>query len=466
MASCPSIDGAYGPQSTDRQIEAAPTTSKCCERRDGGYGCRNCVTFPIPGGSGASSEACIGDCSTINALFPGERWEPTGYTGCSNTNLQCGDTGITYGAGTCSAVCTRRVPTMTEATTLSCCGFNGGVLPTNPIGTCAPGFCPNGPQCAAYVETYCENNIDPTTGLWPAACDQYLTNTSNGAASSLVISGLAQKYLTVAYTGTPGSNPFAENYAAKYCSLYPGACSSVLSAGYCSTVSRADLATESGEVIDANLLNLCSCFMAITPANYPFLSESTSVSCDPLCNISSVKPGQFNGGTFQPVQCPNAVCIISKAAIDIVNSSGGSVSFDQICGSCAPSQTPSGGSTQSCSTCYISGLTISEINSQITGGTRVSQVCGQCIDPSTNLPISCMGGGGACTTSADCPVGESCGPNGVCFENPSPPGPSSGFIAKLVAWIQDHELVAVGSTSALLLMVVIILFYLGFRNRK
>ena len=464
MASCPAIDQAYGPESTDIQIQAAPSVSKCCERRNGAFGCENCRSLPIPGGSGASAIVCASSCDLINQQFPGEHWEPTGYTNCTNTNLPCADSGITYQGGVCQSICTRRLPTMTPASTEACCGFNSTALPSNPIGTCAPGFCPNGPQCAAYVESYCSSNLDPTTGMWPAACDDYLSNTANGAASSLVISTLAEKYLTIPYTGVAGSNPFAENYAAKYCAMYPGACSSVLESGFCSSISRSDLIGPSNQLLDANLIAICGCMMAPTVSNYPFLAQNVGVECSDTCAISKIKIGQYNGGTFQPLECNSEICIISAAALTFIDSTTGSVTISQVCNSCAPSTGASGSQSSQCGLCYLDGVTISEINSQISGGTRVSQSCGACADASTGLPISCLGGGSSCSSNADCPVGESCGPNGICFENPIQP--SSGFISKIVDWIQQHELVAVGSTSALVLMVGIILIFLGTRRRR
>ena len=447
-----SQDTAYGPYSPDAKTVPAPSASKCCERRDGQYGCHRCSSMPIPGGSGSSAIVCVPTCHELNLAFPGENWELTGYTDCTNPNLPCADGGITYEGGTCAGICNRAVPTMTTATMEACCSFNGASPPANPLGVCGVQWCPNGSQCSSYVANFC-STFDPVTGLWPAACDNYFSNTSNGYGAAATVSLLAEKFLTIPYTGVKGSNPFAENYASSLCARFPGACTSQLPGGYCSTVSRDQLVSPTNQLLDANLITICGCMMAPTVSNYPFLADSVSTNCDSLCMIA-LKQGQFVNGEFQANNCLDSVCILNSVAISLINSTTGSVTIDQVCGS-----------ENTFSKCYISGLTISEINSQISGGTTVSQVCSECLSSSTGLPISCLGGGSSCSSNADCPVGESCGPNGICFENPSP-SPSSGFISKIVDWIQQHELVAVGSTSALVLMVGIILIFLGTRRRR
>lgn len=89
---------------------------------------------------------------------------------------------------------------------------------------------------------------------------------------------------------------------------------------------------------------------------------------------------------------------MDNIAVNIINSSTGNVSFDQVCSGC-------GGSGDENCVCYISDVAVNVVNSH-TGSLNLSQNCGSCYtfpkgDPTNVTKVDCgtffptpSGGGG------------------------------------------------------------------------
>jgi hypothetical protein len=346
-------------------------------------------------------------------------YESAGLTNCSSDNR-------------CDNNCCPAIPAMiggSQGNIWPCCGIN---VPSGftAEGTCAPSFCPNGAGCSSYMSTYCnsfgyDGSSEPQ---WDPICDTYLTAQGNPIAAAQVVTNIANANSQTPYSPTT-PNPFFglnstgnTSYAAQYCSQYPGSCNNAL-ANYCSTVTRDDMYNSDGS-LNVNLVNTCGCFMQQNTTNYPFLNNSISIECDPICSVASVQKGQFlPNGSWSRLECGETVCIIDDVVLNYINSSGGAVNFSQVCGGNCISG--------SCSMCYINGVNVNAINSQFQGDLNLSQNCQACSNDS-NQPIPCSGS--------------------------VPPSPSGGgFFNKLMQFVEDHKILTIGGLIALMLLAILIL---------
>lgn len=362
-----------------------PSYDECCNR--------NGTSFTLDG-------SCYYPCQS-NPQYPaGVHCQIDSNTGdCRMQGCQ-GDQDFCQGDSTymnmCSTGCVPTIPQMNDSNSQACC--NNQV--PNWVGTCAPGYCPNGGGCVAYMSALC-SNLDQN-GKWNPACDAYLSQGGPGPHETLT--NIIQNKLTGTYDS---NNPFIK-YAIEYCSIMPGACDSTLQ-NYCYTETRDAMAT------DNNLRNLCGCFMKPDEDHYPFLSKQVPVSCDPVCDVAVVQQGITDQhGNWTANKCTETVCIIDNVSIEIVNSSGGTITFEQLCGNCQGN---------ACSQCYIDNVSINEINSIIQGGITLDQVCGTCYGPG-NTPEN--------------PVTIPCSGNPGPGPGPNPPGPDNWF-TKLVNFIKNNK---------------------------
>jgi hypothetical protein len=274
---------------------------------------------------------------------------------------------IQYNVTPWSVQCIPNQPTMTDAMIKQCCS-----KPPTQNGTCAIQYCPSGTGCISGMSRIC--SVLDENGNWDPSCDAYFSQENSQTT-------LAFQQLMTAQLGNGKiydvNNPF-NKYASTYCPMLPGACDEVLQS-YCSNVERGEL------VFDPTLLNLCGCFMKPDNNHYPFFNKQVPVSCDPVCVIASAQ--QSSGG--QLARCEKTVCIIDDVSFNIVNSSGGKITFDQICGSSSTGNDARG-------QCFIDGVSINTINSSLAGVT-IGQMCGQCYAPGATAEnpttIPCGGSG-------------------------------------------------------------------------
>ena len=165
-----------------------------------------------------------------------------------------------------------------------------------------------------------------------------------------------------------------------------GACDQVLGR-ICAPYDRTDL------LADPELQELCGCHMGPSAPGRPtYPYPQAKFSCDPICLNAGTIP---NGAA---PTCTQSVCVMDNIAVNIINSSTGNVSFDQVCSGC-------GGSGDENCVCYISDVAVNVINSH-TGSLNLSQNCGSCYtfpkgDPTNVTKVDCgtffptpSGGGG------------------------------------------------------------------------
>lgn len=346
---------------------------------------------------------------------PGYQCESNGM-GMNGTQCQLFDKKWHLDFTTAAVKCN---PIMSDQTTvLQCC------TQSSPPPNCAPTYTPSGTGCACYMPTYCQGapGAPPNMTDWGAGgvCNTYFLQQGTSLPAN-TFKTLIGNVLTGTYTP---SNPW-NTVAIEYCSKLPGMCDSTLE-NYCSTVTREQM------VSDPVAQNLCGCFMPQDLGHYPFLGQQTPVICDPVCSTATVKQGQDSGGSWTQNTCKETICIIDDVTIDLVNSSGGNITFNQLCGGNCGSGPNTG---TACSSCYISGLTVSEVNSD-TNGLNLAQNCTSCYQGST--PVSCSTGE---------PI-------------------ASGFLQNLEQWIQEHMTVIWGVLGSLVFLFVVIIALLIWRNAR
>jgi hypothetical protein len=124
------------------------------------------------------------------------------------------------------------------------------------------------------------------------------------------------------------------------------------------------------------------------------------------------------------------VCVMDDITVDLINSSTGNITFNQVCGC------PGGKCI-----CYMAEDAINEINS-ISGQIDISQNCSNCAtfnqDPRNSQPSNCSG------------------------SNPNPPNPptppSEQWWEKVLDWIEKNwKWEVLGLTIFVILIIVILL---------
>lgn len=168
-----------------------------------------------------------------------------------------------------------------------------------------------------------------------------------------LVQSVMTKYQNQGFTigsipGLPGWNPFQEFLYDNVCCPYPGLCQQGLE-DVCVNHDTTRIS------YNTSLLQWCGCHLR--EDQYSYYSDKFGIrkECTPVCNRADVIP--ITGLSGNNVRCQSDVCLIDNISVNIINSSTGGVSFDQVCGSC-----PSG----SCA-CVVSDTTISIIDSTVGG---------------------------------------------------------------------------------------------------
>lgn len=150
------------------------------------------------------------------------------------------------------------------------------------------------------------------------------------------------------------------------CSTIPGICTPSLNE-FCSTITTNDL------IRNPNLQKWCGCYMPdFEYAKYSNLYGITK-QCTPQCNVAGVIPLVDETG-IKTLKCAQSTCVIDDVSIQLYEakvgtSTGGGISFNQVCGSCG-----SGSNTGTCQ-CSLTGLNFAAVQATVPS-LEISQQCG------------------------------------------------------------------------------------------
>src|SRR5579862_6133557 len=163
--------------------------------------------------------------------------------------------------------------------------------------------------------------------------------------------------------GTPGALTVLNPLIRQICSETPGLCQRALFK-YC--------ATQTVEAIsrNPNALSVCGCYLP--NEQYAKYTDVYQINreCTPTCNVDGVIPLPSNDSTGTKI-CEQSTCVIDNASLNVIAATGGNISFDQICSSCASGVT---GGTGTCN-CNLTGLNFTSVGSRIPNF-DISQACG------------------------------------------------------------------------------------------
>lgn len=228
----------------------------------------------------------------------------------------------------------------------------------------------------------------------PSAClglpDVGINDTAGYNYDQNLMNQMISRYLqdggNLAANESSESNIKLNNMIYNICSKTPGLCQKSLF-NYCANVTPSNLER------NPDLLKWCGCYMA--PDQYSKYTNLYQISreCTPTCNIKGVIPLVTPDGNSIK-ECKQSTCIIDDTSINLVNSTVGEISINQLCNSCSQDQ------TQICN-CTITGTNFTAINSKIEGGINISQNCtgkNSCYKEETdpfgkiiNVQIPCVG---------------------------------------------------------------------------
>jgi hypothetical protein len=181
----------------------------------------------------------------------------------------------------------------------------------------------------------------------------------------------------------PGREGSFQNELYAICMKYPSACDIGLKQ-VCGNYTRLDAEA------NVNIGRFCGCHLNSTAYTQYEDQFGIPFNCDPVCSRLDTIPSVNNDYTTS--LCEGAICIIDDITLSLVDSSvSGDVNFYQACGGCTGSE--------SC-TCIISGVDIIAVESGL-GGVNLEQVCGsepKCYTADTEdptgpaIPVSCETG--------------------------------------------------------------------------
>jgi hypothetical protein len=207
------------------------------------------------------------------------------------------------------------------------------------------------------------------------------------------------------------------------CASYPYLCKDFLETE-CSNVTQ--------EILDDSpgARNWCGCYL---PSEFydKYTNDFINVECTPYCNSSSVIPLSQADGTA-PQFCEQSVCIIDDVAINLAKTefegNGGSINFNQVCGSCGSNYQNSinktnfsnTGNIQSGSTTTKNGSQSATIAKETSGlnSTLINDVADiTCQCRINNFTLTSLGG----SFVGGINLAQSCGGNSKCFGSQTDP---------------------------------------------
>ena len=210
------------------------------------------------------------------------------------------------------------------------------------------------------------------------------------------------------------------------CSTYPYLCKDFLE-DECSNVTPELLDNSPG------VRNWCGCYLSDNFYD-TYTNDFINKECTPYCNSSSVIPLSQADGTA-PQYCEQSVCIIDDVAIKLAKTefegNGGSINFNQMCGSCGSNYQnsinktnfPNTGNTQS----YQTGSTTTKNGSQTaTIASNTSQLNSTLINDVADITCQCRINNFTLTSLGGSFIGginlaQSCGGDSKCYGSQTDP---------------------------------------------
>lgn len=366
----------------DSGIDGGLLAGACCGTKGWGSDCK-CGSSPISG-YGTCQEPCA----------PGDEWPGYSISDVLDKHIWwyrdwAKMTGDENAAVDCCVMPTNQTFSCCEGDDSEECYSSGSTCDSNLPRTleCPPTHWAGSPICYPIMESHC------TYDNWNEAsitrCDKYMADFSGApqnAKQGILISALndwINNHLDGGETPPQESEPFVEK-AANYCAQWPGLCDLYLTQA-CQKLTSEDL------VDNPQLSRLCACFL---PDDQYMLPGIIPVECNGMCGINShpdvngVLRGELNEdtGVRNAKLCNQTTCVIDDVTISMIDSTiSGSVDFSQVCGNC-----PGG----SC-TCVMNNVTVDAVNALVTGGIDLEQNCKGCsefVDGKGGQPIGCDGG--------------------------------------------------------------------------
>lgn len=154
--------------------------------------------------------------------------------------------------------------------------------------------------------------------------------------------------------GTAGSSYQFNVFVKKICTNYPGICGNFLSS-YCESVTQDDL------VKNPTLTEYCGCYLSDNV--YSLYTDTFQINkeCTPYCNLTGVIPLAKGVTQHGGKVCQQSTCVINNVSLSFVNSevTGEGLNIGNFCGSCSQENGPG------VCNCVMDNLTFRSINSQI-----------------------------------------------------------------------------------------------------
>lgn len=199
--------------------------------------------------------------------------------------------------------------------------------------------------------------------------------------AQLLMNAVLAKYRRQGYTipspvNSPGYSLFQQYLKNYVCCRYPIVCQQGLEA----SCRNLDIDTVSSDI---ELADWCGCYMANSQYEEYVDNFGVNKTCTPPCNRnSSIKQVNIDNSY---IPCTQGVCIIDDVTINIANSSGGEINFEQFCTGCGQVEGDGLSSGGNCS-CIINDATIEVANSRF-GEISIQNKCGtiQCSDQEGNV---------------------------------------------------------------------------------
>lgn len=180
--------------------------------------------------------------------------------------------------------------------------------------------------------------------------------------------------------GFPGYNPFQDYLYNNICCPYPGLCQEGLDVA-CAPYTAQRMS------LNPAVSQWCGCHLNINEYQAYSVKYNIPPQCTPMCNrIGTIPIIGING---LPVNCDQNVCMIDGVTLNLINSQiSGGIDMDQICAGCG---------NANCQ-CIVSDTTVDITNSTIGGNViPVNQACGTLSCNQTNpgltgpavIPVPC-----------------------------------------------------------------------------
>jgi hypothetical protein len=293
--------------------------------------------------------------------------------------------------------------TTQSANKIQCCaGMLSGSADCDPLS--CPTYSSNGDSCPLLMNTSCNSSVWNGTNPTSLACDQYVnlvssssntnipysTNITNYCSSNLsnCNMGGAQVAQCMIYNNvydfyiTNNNTPFTQDpfvgKSVDLCNKFPGLCDSILNQ-VCSAYTIDDLSPLNNQTsLDPNgiiPLQLCGCHLP--SSQYSDVPSNNNIACSTICRYPGVVPQGDDNGNVNT--CTDNVCVIDDITATSINSTGGTININTICG-------PN-------SQCYFNGISSDNLSNNSFNIVTSTQ-CGACYtinpdDPTQTTQVDC-----------------------------------------------------------------------------